>query len=1261
MNLFTVSNSEESILREEKKIASCIQKIISEHLIFLTAEHPAGRKRTNPNETCNTIWYRNRVQCAEGEMEDPIRNLIVTGSSDYDPNEVGNVDKWPGHEGVNNTVNDSSCLRMKTFQIPVSVESEDLIEFANRVMLHCCSSYCLRKTLAKDNNGNNIMDCRMHFRNENPNVKAHTDGKLCRKDPVLVVIKGIVHLELPRDHPRFVQGSIQLSKGWSANFDFQVILGPEQCMEKLQFLDSNGNYFSDAGEDRLQESVLEWMETLQSRIEASSITYPEFINNLVFFFTKRKYLDNEAYMQNIIDYACGYVTKGETSPDEALQIYKRLLNTAADDTEFGNLAQKVNMALLKTRSVCKAESVFLTQGLPCYSSTCSFMKISLNTKLRVLAQDINLRSEDSSAVSQNQWDKFLAHKRKLTTDNLLTFDEFNRISKSLISVYSNAKFSATIPFQEDFPRTVVTLHKPNIRFNEDLKLENETWVDSLNSFLSKDRKYVPQYVIDSIKRAHFQEISGIFQPKTKKRTASERPVEHDIDKNFEDRGVQNDGAEDIFETDEYSDFDIKKVLLNLAEEGYTPSGELVETRKLYPSFGDMENFIKTISDDYYGSADRKIFKLNMNKKNPTQYLDPLAAINNTGRRIVLCRFLTFLKQLCIWQDSDRSEKMPEFYAHIAGVAGTGKSFIMGIITNLTNLCMQTVEASECLAPTGGAAGSCGGSIVDRDRSVNRTKDSFVDLGTNEAIDLQNKYKKLKVQMLDEISMWGKRLLGQTSYRCGELFNEGHNKNHIIGNLPCSIVLGDLKQLPPVKDLEPHLEHNKLKLNAVQVLGREFYTKHDNYFILDTPMRQNEHSEYMGLITRIRNGKINSKDFFETDQSQWNSRRIAHITDNDEKNSFSINNDRCLFITCLNKDRDIKNSKYIQQFNNIHIVRAILKGVHVQNKNNPNIGQCNKIPSVQYAAVGQMVILLLNPIPEYGLFNTARGIIRDIIYKDDADPSKFGFYKSSATPIFMIEFLNYTGPPLNSQMNDSKHKHWVPVSVFERRCGSKKKCCSRIGIPICVSKAASLHSVQGISVGKNKPIEKIVFTWNGENDARWPGAFYVGGSRVEDLDCIALENTLTDSDIMKIGSSNAWIQQNIEIDRMTFFANATRQQMFHDKSGTKENFIELMQWFTSYVTSLKSNDRNYMNERLLCITQYNKSINEWISGNNLNHLDPNIETLENWTIAKVDNHVHANSTTTIGKNNNIDTFSNTSKKKKNSRIDDTTINNGAYNS
>ena len=71
--------------------------------------------------------------------------------------------------------------------------------------------------------------------------------------------------------------------------------------------------------------------------------------------------------------------------------------------------------------------------------------------------------------------------------------------------------------------------------------------------------------------------------------------------------------------------------------------------------------------------------------------------------------------------------------------------------------MQTVDASESLAPTGGAAGNCGGSIADRARSFNRNNNKFVDLDANDATNLQKKYKNLKVQMLDEISMWGIRI------------------------------------------------------------------------------------------------------------------------------------------------------------------------------------------------------------------------------------------------------------------------------------------------------------------------------------------------------------------------------------------------------------------------------------------------------------------------------------------------------------------------
>ena len=78
--------------------------------------------------------------------------------------------------------------------------------------------------------------------------------------------------------------------------------------------------------------------------------------------------------------------------------------------------------------------------------------------------------------------------------------------------------------------------------------------------------------------------------------------------------MQKDGAEEVFETDEYSDFEIKDVLLNLAEDG-----ELMETRKLYPSFEEMQNFVKKISADYYGSTDKKSFKLNMKKKSKSVF------------------------------------------------------------------------------------------------------------------------------------------------------------------------------------------------------------------------------------------------------------------------------------------------------------------------------------------------------------------------------------------------------------------------------------------------------------------------------------------------------------------------------------------------------------------------------------------------------------------------------------------------------------------
>ncbi len=102
----------------------------------------------------------------------------------------------------------------------------------------------------------------------------------------------------------------------------------------------------------------------------------------------------------------------------------------------------------------------------------------------------------------------------------------------------------------------------------------------------------------------------------------------------------------------------------------------------------MANFMEKNNKDYYGSDERKKFKFNKNRnrKNPELYLNPLLAIDNTAIRIVYVVFEHFCKTCALGNVVINKEKMLRLLAHIAGIAGTGKSFVMEIIklANLAN-------------------------------------------------------------------------------------------------------------------------------------------------------------------------------------------------------------------------------------------------------------------------------------------------------------------------------------------------------------------------------------------------------------------------------------------------------------------------------------------------------------------------------------------------------------------------------------------------
>ncbi len=91
---------------------------------------------------------------------------------------------------------------------------------------------------------------------------------------------------------------------------------------------------------------------------------------------------------------------------------------------------------------------------------------------------------------------------------------------------------------------------------------------------------------------------------------------------------------------------------------------------------------------------------------------------------------------------------------------------------------------------------------------------------------------------------------------------------------------------------------------------------------------------------------------------------------------------------------------------------------------------------------------------------------------------------------MVEFPGYVGPSLFA----GRCSKYIPIIPCERRC--ERKCCSRTGLPLMVAKADSIHSVQGLTVGDGRAIERVLIRWSADAESKWPGIFYVAGSRAE---------------------------------------------------------------------------------------------------------------------------------------------------------------------
>jgi hypothetical protein len=941
---------------------------------------------------------------------------------------------------------------------------------------------------------------------------------------------------MTRDHPRVIQGPPKLSRGYCANFDAQCLLTPSDATSPL--------YPPIEGDETMQN----WMDDWDNRVfpNSSEQEIKESLLSKNKVHKLRNYFSDDDYIAVLINYVCSYATKGEISSSEGAEMFLSILRShkVSSSTEFKKLAQKFNMAVLGCKSVASAEAVFLLQGMQLYRSSVSFQVCNLKSCFREIRVDDYSEDEDETApaVGTTKLDKFFDTQKQLKQTNPIICSE-----KSLYDFCTSSNKYVTnfkgdpdlsYPFQdEDMCKLQLLKYKKGVTCMEDLKLEGQTYVQSFTeNFLNVPAKDLHYGHVRQLQRAYVENRLHINK---RQRLNNNRGVDEGepIDTPRDTPPDDDDEEQDLYDLDE----------VQLDELSEYPSGDTRTDRDLrtYPTSDSLQQV-------HYDNVEVAQTTFHVPKLNGSTFIDPSMVKNNLGQRKLIIFFLSYLRLFYEWFTSPNRNTLPRpecLRAIVCGVAGTGKSFVIKLMRVFSMFALSTNMTKYNIgmyAPTAAAATAVDGETFDRGLKVPRGSKEHSPLDENEALSYREKLKHLIGYFGDELSMIGKKFLGNIASRCTELLLNGVNygTTHFNdqGEIPCSIFFGDYKQLPPVRDV-PLFSTTKRSRTVMGTLGEAVYKTYTTIFLLDTPVRQNPDSDFIRHLQALRDGKV--ADNLDQEVDYWNSLKLSTKVANAPQ-QWDFMNDEVLYCTCYNKDKDALNNSYLQRFKNVCIVQATCQGNIAPLKTHPLMGQMAQIPRRAAYGIGMLCKMTANIAPKFNLVNGARGILRDIVYEDFCyDPNNH-----KKLPLYLVvEFPNYNGPSLFTGPDQQK---WVPVLPIEKRSEDTRS--SRKGFPIVVSKADTVHSLQGLTVGLLKAIKRLVIhKWDSKAESKWPGILYVAASRAESDNDLALDFDVTNDGLSKIVTTNSWKQQHNEVNRLS--EEAMRQRDKINSDGDDEQTLK----------------------------------------------------------------------------------------------------------
>lgn len=290
---------------------------------------------------------------------------------------------------------------------------------------------------------------------------------------------------------------------------------------------------------------------------------------------------------------------------------------------------------------------------------------------------------------------------------------------------------------------------------------------------------------------------------------------------------------------------------------------------------------------------------------------------------------------------------------VQGCAGSGKStLIRSIIFRLEQEQSFGQNSYFLMALTGSAASNINGATIHSTFSINVNKDLNT-LSAQSLHILQDKFSNCKFLIIDEMSLLGCTVLGKLDLRC----RSAKANNRPFGGMHL-ILLGDLKQLPPV--LDRPLYGNGFD-NAYSITGQFLYRQIDASIILPTSHRQND-VNFRELLGRLGDGNLTRSDW-----QQLNRRAIQHL----DSQNFS----RCVRLFHTNQSASEYNLEKLRQFQSVLRVKAINNPPSAEDANTSSI---HNLENVVFFAIGLRVMLRKNLWVAMGLVNGALRTVTDIV-------------------------------------------------------------------------------------------------------------------------------------------------------------------------------------------------------------------------------------------------------------------------------------------